>query len=159
MPLFNLEDIQRIMKHAKYEWIYPAILLDVYTGLRRSELLGITWDDVNFEKKTIRINKGFIIQADRKSGTTHHDFGPPKTMESEREVPINDEVIAAFQKRKRRQNEIALSVGIQEYNPLNLVFAKKDGSPTTPNSFSTAFKRIMKLDGLTGEDYKGVFIG
>lgn len=155
MPPFKLEDVQKIMKYAQDEWIYPAILLDVYTGLRRSELLGITWDDVDFKKKTIQINKGFTIQADRKSGTTQHDLGPPKTLESERQVPINDEVIAALQKRKRRQNEIALSVGIQDYNPLNLVFAKKDGSPTTPSSFSTAFKRIMKLAGLTGDDYKG----
>ena len=52
-------------------------------------------------------------------------------------------------------NEIALSVGIKDYNPLNLVFATKDGLPTTPSSFSTAFKRIMKHAGLKGEDYKG----
>ena len=155
MTPFKVEDIQKILKYAQDEWIYPAILLDVYTGLRRSELLGIQWTDINWEKKTIQINKGFTMQADRKTGTVEHDFGPPKTVESEREVPINDEVIAELKKRKLRQNEMALSVGIQEYNPLNLVFAKKDGSPTTPSSFSTTFKRIMKLAGLTGDDYKG----
>lgn len=155
MPPFKLEDVQKIMEYARDEWIYPAILLDVFTGLRRSELIAITWSDVNFEEKTIQINKGFTIQADRKSSTTNHDFGLPKTLESEREVPINDEVIEALKKRKRRQNEIALSVGIKDYNPLNLVFAKKDGTPTTPSSFSTSFKRIMKLAGLTGEDLKG----
>lgn len=155
MPPFKLEDVQKILKYSQDEWIYPAILLDVYTGLRRSELLGITWDDVDFEAKTIQINKGFTIQADRKSGTTAYDFGPPKTLESEREVPINDSVVAELKKRKIRLQEIALSVGIEGYNPMNLVFAKKDGSPTTPSSFASDFKRIMRLAGLKGEELKG----
>ena len=44
--------------------------------------------DVDFDKKVIQIDKGFTLQADRKSGTTHHDFGPPKTLESERDCII-----------------------------------------------------------------------
>jgi len=155
MPPFKLEDITKILKYAQDEWIYPAILLDVYTGLRRSELLAITWEDVDFNDKKIYICKGFTIQADRKTQTTNYDFGPPKTLESEREVPINDEVIDQLRKRKLRQNEIALSVGVENYNIKNLVFAQKDGSPTTPSSFSTAFKRIMRAAGLKGDDLKG----
>ncbi|MBN2795492.1 MAG: site-specific integrase [Clostridia bacterium] len=155
MPPFKLEDVKKIMKYAQDEWIYPAILLDVYTGLRRSELLAITWSDISFDKMTIQIDKGFTIQADRKTKTTNYDFSPPKTLESEREVPINEEIVEVLKSRKIRQNEIALSVGIKNYNPLNLVFAKKDGTPMTPSSFSTAFKRIMKKAGLKGDDYKG----
>ncbi|MBI9011710.1 MAG: hypothetical protein JEZ08_05710 [Clostridiales bacterium] len=70
-------------------------------------------------------------------------------------MPINEQVIEVLLNRKRRQNEIALSVGIREYNSLNLVFAKKDGTPMTPSSLSTAFKRVMKMAGLSGDDLKG----
>lgn len=155
MPPFKLEHIKKILKYSQDEWIYPAILLDVYTGLRRSELLALTWDDVDFSGKIITINKGFTIQADRKTSVTNYDFGPPKTLESEREVPINDEVINELKKRKLRQSEIALSIDVDKYNPRNLVFAQKDGRATTPSSFSTSFKRIMKSAGLTDDDLKG----
>lgn len=155
IPPFKVEGVRKIMKYAKDEWIYPAIVLDVYTGLRRSELLGIQWSDVDFEKKVIHIVKGFTMQPDRKTGIVKHDFSNPKTRKSKRDVPIDDDIVALLRKRKLRQDEIALSVGKGEYNPKNLVFAKKDGSPTTPSSFSTAFKRIMKLAGLSGDDLKG----
>lgn len=154
MPPFKLEDVKK-MKYAQDEWIYPAILLDVYTRIRRSELLATTWSDVSFYKMTIQVNKGFAIQADRKTQTTNYDFSPPKTLESDREVPINEEIVDVLKSRKIRQNEIALSIGIGEYNPLNFVFAKKDGTPMTPSSFLTAFKRFLKKAGLKGDDYKG----
>ena len=60
------------------------VLLDVPTGMRRGEVLATKWCDIDFEKKTLNIRKSIW----------HQHVGPVKTDESEKTMPLDDEMVA-----------------------------------------------------------------
>ena len=59
MKVLSKEEIQRFLVQAKEEGMYELFLLELTTGMRRGEILALTWDDLNFETGELRINKQF----------------------------------------------------------------------------------------------------
>ena len=57
MKVLSKEEIQRFLIQAKAEGMYELFLLELTTGLRRGEILALTWDDLNFETGELHINK------------------------------------------------------------------------------------------------------
>ncbi len=57
VEVFTREEQEKIIAECKNHYYGMAIKFDFYTGLRAGELLGLTWDCVNFDKNTIRVNK------------------------------------------------------------------------------------------------------
>jgi len=57
MKVLSKEEIQRFLIQAKEEGMYELFLLELTTGMRRGEILALTWDDLNFETGELRINK------------------------------------------------------------------------------------------------------
>lgn len=62
------------------------ILVAIYTGARFSEILGLTWDDIDFDAKTIRINKTWDYH-------NHQGFLPTKTPHSIRTIRVNSRLL------------------------------------------------------------------
>src|ERR1700682_4465403 len=65
---------------------YTLILLASVTGLRRGELFGLTWEDVDFQEAEIRIVRSIVDQVE----------GPPKTLASRRPIPMSSELASAL---------------------------------------------------------------
>ena len=59
MKVLSKEEIQRFLIQAKEEGMYELFLLELTTGMRRGEILALTWDDLNFETGELRINKQY----------------------------------------------------------------------------------------------------
>jgi len=57
MKILSKEEIQRFLIQAKEEGLYELFLLELTTGMRRGEILALTWEDMNFETGELRINK------------------------------------------------------------------------------------------------------
>lgn len=94
-----------------------------YTGMRVSELSALQWPDVDFEGKSISINKSLY-----KTNGRDYEITPPKTQHSVRDIVISDEVIEELKKQKSRQNRIRILHG-SEYENKNFVFADEKGRP------------------------------
>lgn len=97
---------------------YYAILTAYYTGLRVSEVYGLTWECVDFEKKQITVNKiakkiekngktsdGGFIRGVRGKATTRWYFGACKTASSYRTVDIGDTLLNALKEYKEWQDK------------------------------------------------------
>lgn len=78
-----------------------AFVFQLHTGLRPQELLALIWDDVDFEKGTVRVERACVWVKERFTG-----FGPPKTELSERTIELTSEIMALLRLHFKKQQKI-----------------------------------------------------
>lgn len=126
----------------------PIFILMFNTGLREGEVLALTWDCINFENKTLRVKETMSYvktrQADNNKARTVL-FSDPKTINSNRIVPLNDKSILALKEIQRR-NEM-------QKVKTNYVVSNLNGSYVLPRNFSRAFESLCNRADVT---FKGV---
>lgn len=114
--IFTQEEIERILERFKDSHsIYYSFLTAYYTGMRVSEVYALTWDCVDFENKTITINKNIIKKNQfglpkRKNITKGHSvgvwyYGTCKNEQSRRTISIGDKLVKALKEYKKEQEE------------------------------------------------------
>jgi integrase len=92
------------MNSIEQDRLFPAILFNFGTGLRRGELLGLRWKDIDLEaglvhvrQKLARVRVHGVSETDKK---TQLIFQQPKTEQSRRTVPIPPDIVDALKKHK-----------------------------------------------------------
>jgi len=135
--VYNLNEIRQLLSAASGTFIELPITLAVMLGLRRGEVLGMSWNQVNFSNKTVTISqqlsktsKGPIIDT-------------PKTDSSDRVIPISDSIIALLKKKKHIQTRNKVLLG-QEYKDSNLIVTLDDGNYLSPDYFTKKFSQFLK---------------
>ena len=142
--IFTQEEIERILDRFKgTHSIYYAFLTAYYTGMRVSEVYGLTWDCVDFEKGTILVNKQ-LRRSQRKGGTYY--FSPPKNNKSRTITPA-PYVMKLLQAQKVQQAEQRLMAG-PAWEDSGLVFTNEFGRYVSYRAIFDSFKRIVKRIGL-----------
>ena len=89
--VLNVEQLRSLLEHLK-EPGKTAVLLDILTGLRVSELLALKWSDVDFENLELHVTKSISLQR----------VGPCKTEASQKPVPLDPELAEALLMWRRR---------------------------------------------------------
>ena len=138
----DAEDIGKFLaaiRGTKYE--YP-LFVAVFTGLRQGELLGLTWDCVDFEHGMLLINK----QHNRVKGDTEFRFASLKN-DKARVLTAADEVMEVLKLQKERQTAWAAALGDGWSNPDHLVFTTEFGRYINNKILYQNFKRIMRKLG------------
>lgn len=143
---------------------YIPLIIGRYTGCRIGEVMGLTWEDVDFDAGTLSIDK---IMHKRENGWY---FGTTKTASSVRTLKIGKTLLDILRKHKKTQLENRLLYGqhyAQQYeieeivkneklrrivemqlnvkkikNPVNLICTKENGEMVTPDSFKYAARVI-----------------
>ena len=109
-------------------------------GLRISEILGLTWNNIDFnentltiEKITVRNNSKVILKS-------------PKTESSERTISVPREIIQMLKDHKKKQLELKLKGEIK--NNMNLLFFDKNEQPIAQDVLSKKFNKFLKENNL-----------
>lgn len=99
--VLNIEQKDILLEYLKRERITwrAAIYTAIYSGIRKSELLALKWEDIDFENNIIKINKQYCSNQIEK-----HYFDSPKSETSIREVGIPDKVINILKEYKEYCN-------------------------------------------------------
>lgn len=137
---WTLEEAKVFLLFAKdgLSYYYIAYMLAVYTGMRRGEVLGLRWSDVDFNSNKISIRQTLSYVSNQ--GLV---FQEAKTSSSHRQISIPDYVIQELKRHKAIQNQFKLQLGSQ-YNDLDLVAAMETGAPIHPRNLTTHFNRTIK---------------
>lgn len=118
-----------------YRALYTLALL---TGLRRGELLGLRWEDLNLEEQYLTVNQSIVrLHSGEMLVQT------PKTKQSIRTVPLTELAVSTLREHRRLQAEHRLSLG-SEYQNNDLVFASETGTPIHPSNLLRNFKKTIK---------------
>ncbi len=147
VPEYTAEQAKQLLEYAKEHdsHIYTFLMLALYTGLRKGELLALTWDDIDYDKKLLRVNKSRT--GSRKDVTSL--VTTPKTASSNRKIPINDSLIEALKTEKKKQEEMALLLGNGYDRSNNYVIRTIIGKPyTNLSAINRVVNRLTEKAGL-----------
>jgi integrase len=111
-------------------------------GLRRGELLGLRWADVDLPRRQLRIWQ--TLQRVRGEGVV---FGPPKSRSSKRVLTMPELVVRALTEHRQLQREDKRAAGA-EWIDLGLVFTTDSGRHVEPRNLNTAFVRLIARSGV-----------
>jgi integrase len=118
------------------EALYPAFVLVLILGLRRGEVLGLAWDQIDLEGGELYV--GEQLQRVRHQLVLRE----VKTETSEAPLPLPDPCVAALRIRKRRQDEARKKAG-DGWIDNGLVFTTRHGTPIEPRNFNRSFDRLI----------------
>ena len=123
----------------RFEALY---VLAIATGLRRGELLGLRWDDVDLKRGTLRVGRALVREGGR------HVLGETKTRRGRRQINLTPRTVNALKTHRKNQLEEKIRrTGL--YQDHGLVFASGVGTPLNPeNLVKRSFKPLLKKAGL-----------
>lgn len=129
LKVLTLDDFQQILKRFPFgSSFYIPLQIAFNTGLRGAEVCGLTWDNIDFNKKTLTVEKNLIGK-----GKGIFEFGTPKTESSNRTISIGPTLISILKKNKLYQKENKLKYG-EFYKDSNFVCTKENGTNITTDS-------------------------
>ena len=140
------DDVQAFLNAIRGDPYERLFILDLFSGLRQSELLGLQWDDIDFETGTITVRHqlqkerckggGYIFLDDTKNGKT-------------RQVSLAPSVVEVLRQQRAWQNRCRLKAGAGWDNPHNLVFTNELGEHLVHVTVYKHFKRATAKIGMT----------
>ena len=138
---WTVDEARAFLTAAHTDPFYPAFVLLLLYGLRRGEVLGLRWVDVDLEDTQIRIRQ----QIGRVNGELR--IGPVKTSAGRRELPMLP--LAADMLSIRRQAQAAdLAELGRAWQDNGLVFTTRTGQPVEPRNLVRSFHRLCESGGI-----------
>ena len=117
------------------------VVLAIMTGMRRGELLALTWDDIDLDNKKIHVNNA--LKADG-------SLGKPKTKTSRRTISISGEMASMLRRYKAYQNALNLK------GDWNGLFRKNDGTMESANVFEHWWRKWTNDNGFKNIVFHGL---
>ncbi|WP_239591546.1 site-specific integrase [Mycolicibacterium tusciae] len=141
MASWTPEQAGQFREHLRDERLMACWLLTL-AGLRRSEVLGLRWSDVDFDAGTVAVAQGRVVVEGQGTMT-----GDPKSKRSRRALPMPADVLSALRALKVQQASERLALGDQ-YPDTGLVAVNEDGYPIRPETYSTELARLATAAGV-----------
>ena len=123
------EQLQAFFAEARATGVYEMYYIELATGLRRGELLGLKWQDIDWKNGIIKVRRqiarvdGQIVEA------------PLKTKNSYRTVTISPQAIEVLKQQKAKTHD-------------QYVFPSPNGGPISPDSVNNMLKRVLARAGI-----------
>ncbi len=135
--------IKYVNADPQYQYYAPMFVIFLGTGLRIGEALALTWDDVDFNKDLISVNKSISYKPEYETGNSSRlRISKTKTVSSIRTIPMTPNVKSAFLIEKERCDVMRFSCTIDGYT--RFIFFAQDGKLLSPERFGRLVNRVVK---------------
>lgn len=138
MQTWSAEEASAFLAAAEGDELEALWRLAITTGMRRGELLGLKWSDVDFDGNALSVRRSLS-----RGDTSRLIEREPKTKAGRRRIALSAETVEALRRHRVRQLEYRLSVG-GLYEDGGLVFTTPFGAHIHPNTLSRAFNRLIE---------------
>jgi integrase len=143
-PPLNLDEAHKYLEHFRDTDLDLFMYLALFTGMRRGEIIGLNWSDVDFDELLLTINRTAKETTLRRSdGTSRSELvlNPPKTSHSKRKIPIQPQVLASLKRQQNKNRKQKLRAG-EAWQETDAIFTSESGTRLFP---SNVYKRYVKL--------------
>lgn len=134
------EELAAFLRSVEGTRLEAAWRLAAMTGMRRGEVLGLRWRDVDLDQSRIAVRNAIVTVAYEVLEST------PKSHQA-RVIDLDPATTAVLRRHRERQDRERQNAK-KDWNDLDLVVCAEDGSPIHPQSFSQAFERVVANTGL-----------
>ncbi len=141
--IYDINMLKSLLEVVKGTDLHIPVALGVSLGLRRGEVLGLQWRNINFNTGKIEIRQQISYNEQKKV----IELTTLKTENSIRTLPVPKGLMELLQEHKEEQETIKKLVGT-DYFDSDLVCCYNDGSPFNPKNFSKKFKRFLEKNNL-----------
>lgn len=135
--VYTPELLQKLISLCKGHRLECTIMLGAYLGLRREEICGLKWEDIQWNEKTIYIKRARTQVGSR---IVEKDT---KTYASTRKLFIPDDLLNTLQKELQKQEETRSQLK-EYYKNTSHIIVMEDGAPIRPNYVSELFTKFLK---------------
>ena len=141
MKVWSVMELKKFLAAQRGSRLYPLWLTLATTGMRRGEVLGLRWEDVDLAAPTISIRQTRVMFGYEPLTST------PKTRRGKRLLALDPATTSALRDSSRRQEEELLEAG-PAGNHTGYLFTRPDGEPYHPEKVSTLFRKAARKAGL-----------
>lgn len=147
---YNQKQAESIQKICSPEIpIQAAVYIIIATGLRRAEVLGLLWDDIDFKNRIIHVRRS--LTKGKCKDTNIPQVGSVKTENSIRDIPITDDDLLEFLNRITKISPFVISGnGGSGFMPINTF-------ETAYYNFSVCFSKKLKIPRLTPHELRHTY--
>ena len=142
MSVWTPEQLGTFLDSVRTDRLFAAWLMAAMTGMRRGELLGLKWSDLDLEAGTVSVRQIRTVAKYRVVTFT------PKTEKGRRTIALDPHTVAALRSYRVAQKEERVLLGPDYANSDDLVFTKPNGSAIHPERFSAWFTQRCRKSGL-----------
>lgn len=132
-----------LLRAAEAHRLHALFVLALHTGMRRSELLGLRWSDVDLEGGSLEVRRGLTAAS---GGAV---VAATKRPSSRRKIDLSETALSALHAHRKCQREEELASPI--WQPTNYVFAGRAGGHLSPHTVRTSFAALVRQVGLPEE--------
>jgi integrase len=138
IEIIREDQIQIVLRKLRGRSIYMIAALALSTGMRRGELLGLRWQDIDLNSGTLRVVQSL---EQTKAGLR---FKAPKTKHGRRTITLPPSIAAELRMHWKQQQEQRLALGLGKAPETALVFPTWAGKPRSPGALTKEWTRAMK---------------
>ena len=139
---WSAKELVRFLEFAQDDRYASLWRLAATTGMRRGELLGLTWRALDLAGSRLSVEQQLLPL---KGGAR---FGPPKSARSRRTIALDPETVATLERHRDAQLLEQAFAG-EAYEQGDLVFCNELGRPIYPGDLTARFRRLRKASGLS----------
>lgn len=138
---WTAEEVQEFARFIADHPFYTLWLLAASTGMRRSELLGLRWKDVDLDRRLVAVRQVYV-----KAGSRARFKPAPKSRHGFRTLRIPERLVEAMNLLRNEQDEARAT--LDEWPDLDLVFCRPDGHPWHPDHVTATVRELIVESGL-----------
>lgn len=141
MNVWTPKDAAQFLDFAQQDRLHAVWYLALFAGLRRGELLGLRWQDVNLEQAEVSVNQTLVAVKGKL------EINEPKTESSKRTISISLDTVAVLQAHQERQNLERERCGELSHHT-GFVFTTQIGTPINPGNLARSYKHLVRTSGV-----------
>lgn len=140
MQTYTPAEVKKVLATARTDRLEPVWLLAL-SGLRRGEICGARWTDIDLKRRTITIRENNVVVDGRPT------VSEPKSARSKRTLPLTDALVGTLQRAKRRQAAERRRAG-DKYQASGYLVVNELGQQLHPETVADKWETLIKRAGV-----------